>query len=297
MRTTKRFTPAVLRRFKKQGRGTGIYADYIPWHRVGRGDPASAGRSHLRMFRGIQLDLLSDGELAALFWIAMLDNVIDIRVQFPLSLAPAAHELGAYRLLPADCLPGTLEIARQLGIRHPRVNGKGESDWWIPSTDFLVTLQWPGHQPTLLAVCCKESVELTRKRPREKVLLEQHYWQIRESEWLLITEQESDPQAVDTLARTAGWALDPPEPDEAIRQALETLHKMPDCSETCFIRALGDRLGNEEAAKRALWQGVWRGFIPLDLRRGWRPHQPLRLLTPEAFRALNPIASRRSAWN
>ena len=63
MRTTKRFTPAVLDRFKREGRGTGIFQDYIPWHKVSRGDPASSGRSHLVIWRSRLRELLSDGEL------------------------------------------------------------------------------------------------------------------------------------------------------------------------------------------------------------------------------------------
>jgi hypothetical protein len=52
-----------------------------------------------------------------------------------------------------------------------------------------------------------------------------------------------------------------------------------------------------EAAQRALWQAVWTGALPVDLRRGWRPHVPFRVISHAAFWDLNPIAARRSAWN
>lgn len=68
MRTTKRFTPHVLDRFRKLGRGTGTYQNYIPWQRVGRSDPSSMGRSHLQMWNGRQRELLSDQEWVGVFF-------------------------------------------------------------------------------------------------------------------------------------------------------------------------------------------------------------------------------------
>ncbi len=62
MRTEKRFTPKVLERFRREGRGTGTYSDYTPWHRVSRGDPSSKGRSHLIVWMDRQRELLSDQE-------------------------------------------------------------------------------------------------------------------------------------------------------------------------------------------------------------------------------------------
>ena len=296
MRTTKRFTPTLLRRFEKLGRGTGIHCDYIPWHRVGRGDPASIGRSHLRMLRNRQIELLSDGELGTLFWISMLPDVIDIREQYPLSLLPAPHELSPYCLVPHAPYPGTLAIASKFGIRHPRTNGDGTSDSWRMSTDFLLTLRHSGQPPSLLAISCKQSSELQTKRVVNRLRLERAYWLARDVEWLLITENECDSSALNTLARTVGWALETSVHNTAIWIAVGMLREMPNCSETTFIKRLGVCLGDEEMAKRTLWQGVWRGIIPLDLRRGWRPHQPLRLLSMEGFLALNPVAMRRSAW-
>lgn len=77
MRTTKRFTPDVLDRFRREGRGTGVYTEYIPWHRVSRGDPASRGRSHLLNWRGRQRELLSDGELVMTLFVTMLPGIDD----------------------------------------------------------------------------------------------------------------------------------------------------------------------------------------------------------------------------
>ena len=121
MRTTKRFTPTTLARFLKIGRGTGTFGNYIPWHRVGRGDPSSCGRSHLQMWKGRQRELLSDGEWVGLFFAASMENLIDLTEQFPLSLESGRHEMSAYLAdISSSLYPGTLEIAKRLGIKHPK---------------------------------------------------------------------------------------------------------------------------------------------------------------------------------
>ncbi|OIQ70829.1 hypothetical protein GALL_475540 [mine drainage metagenome] len=40
-----------------------------------------------------------------------------------------------------------------------------------------------------------------------------------------------------------------------------------------------------------------RAELPLELRRGWRPHLPVTLLEMDDYFRLNPIISRRSAWS
>jgi hypothetical protein len=129
MRTTKRFTPSVFDRFTRQGRGEGTYANYQAWHQVTRGDPSSRGRSHITNFREQQFDLLSDKEIHVFLFSSMLQNLDDIRVQFPLSLEENPHELAAYDIQHRSRHPGTLEIAKQLNIRHPRVTVK-----WTPKS-------------------------------------------------------------------------------------------------------------------------------------------------------------------
>lgn len=97
MRTTKRFTPKVLARFAREGRGTGIYEEYIPWHRVSRGDPASRGRSHLLEWKDRLRELLSDGELGAQLFAVMLPDLDDSLEQYRLEQEPSQHPLAAYQ--------------------------------------------------------------------------------------------------------------------------------------------------------------------------------------------------------
>ena len=85
MRTEKRFTPKVLERFQREGRGTGTYTDYVPWHRVSRGDPSSKGRSHLIVWMDRQRELLSDHEWGGLNFAGLVPGLIDLAEQFPIS--------------------------------------------------------------------------------------------------------------------------------------------------------------------------------------------------------------------
>lgn len=92
------------------------------------------------------------------------------------------------------------------------------------------------------------------------------------------------------------WALDCSVCEADLEKATTLATELQGRSLTYVLEALNSILGSIDNAKRAFWQAVWCGKIPLDLRRGWRPHQPIILLTEEDFVSLNPIASRRSSW-
>lgn len=297
MRTTKRFTPQVLQRFRRQGRGNGTFADYIPWHCVSRGDPASRGRSHLQMWRHRQCELLSDHEWSILLFVLMLLNLIDVREQFPLSHDEAAHELGAYRADAGDQrFPGTLSIARRLGFRHP-VTAKGEeSESWVMSTDFLLALRTELGAIELLAIAVKTEEESRDKRKRQLLAIEREYWLARGVTWLLITPALYDEEVGLNLRMQMPWMLGDPAPEAAQQIAADTIRHFPGRSLTFILNQLTLALGEIDLAQRAFWQAVLSGKIPMKLRRGWRPHQPIVVLTHADFLAQNPVAAGRSAW-
>lgn len=299
MRTTKRYSPGVLERFERHGRGRGTGLDYVPWHCVSRGDPASRGRSSLMLWGGQYQHLLSDDELVACQFACCTPEVSEIRTQFPLRLDAGAHELSAYDASWASArFPGTLEIAQRLGIKHPVTRGEGRSAFWVMTTDLLLTL---GHDSTtrrLLAVACKPADELTPKRKRELLRIEQAYWAARDVVWLLITPDQYDPSVELTLRRTFAWASGP-------RLAVAMREVATQCARleegrplTLTLERISRTLDSDlTSAQNAFWQSVWSGELPLDPRRGWRPHIPTRYLSTEDFLALNPIATRRSAWS
>lgn len=260
MRTIKRFTPTLLARFTREGRGTGTYLDYIPWHRVGRGDPASLGRSHLMMWRGRQLELLSDGEWVAVLFSTMLPDLLDVREQFKLSLEASTHELASYdyRFGGHKTYPGTREIAKQLGIKHPMVHGDGLSDFWTMTTDQLLLLGETGGQPSLLAIARKPNADELSKRDRQKLLIEKEYWSARGVCWLLLTPDVFEESVGLTLRRGCAWALgDHPLPAQTVRTAVEVVKSTLGYTLTHTIRQLSLELGDDVVAQRAFWQAVW----------------------------------------
>lgn len=296
MRTTKRFTPTVLARFVKQGRGLGTYENYIPWHRVGRGDPSSMGRSHLQMWEGRQREALSDGEWVGLFFAASVHGLMDIIEQFPLSLNESTHESSRYRAdVPPNTYPGTKELAKKLGIKPPITTEKGTSDDWVMTTDMLLVIKHPSGELELLAVAFKPKGGL-KKRAKELLNLEREYWIARGVNWLLITPKLYDSRVALRLRDSMPWALENLLPEKDLLAAALIVSANQGRSLTHIYSVLTEHFGNDDFAKRAFWQAVWSGKIPLDLRRGWRPHVPITLLSDEEFIELNPIASRRSSW-
>lgn len=297
MRTTKRFSPKVLERFRRQGRGQGIFQDYIPWHRVSRGDPSSRGRSHLQQWNGRQREVLSDHEWVILFFSLMLPNLVDVREQYPLCLEEGLDELSQYEEdLSAQRFPGTLEIAKHLGIKHPKTTGYGESSNWVMSTDLLLTLLEPDGKLALLAVSVKLGDELANKRKLELLAIERKYWEVRGVEWLLITPDLYDHAVTLTLRNTMPWALGEAVNEATQNAAIRLAKSCQSRSLTSLLNQLCSQLGDLDLAQRSFWQSVWNGRIPLDLRRGWRPHQAIVLLDQDSFIDLNPVASKRSAW-
>lgn len=298
MRTQKRFTPALLERFTRIGRGTGTYQDYIPWHRVGRGDPSSRGRSHLMMWRERQRELLSDGEWVGLLFSTMMSNLEDVREQHKLLPEGGPHELAMYDVRNGGRdYPGTLAIAKHLGFKHPRVNGDGTSDDWKMTTDQVLVLRLPSGQLELLAVAYKPNDSKLTTRNRQLLAIEKAYWDARGVTWILITPELFAEAVGLTLRRAVPWGLGTAVSTSDIAVAVHAVDQTLGHTFTYTLDSITTVLGDKDLAQRAFWQAVWTGAIPMDLRTGWRPHLPIRLLSPDEFAALNPVLSRRTSWN
>jgi hypothetical protein len=297
MRTTKHFTPDLLDRYRELGRGLGTYESYIPWHRVSRSDPSSRGRSHLVAWRGRHYELLSDGEhIAFLFAVPLLGPKEDLREQFPLALETAPHELAAYDARYAGTeLPGTLAIADRLGIRHPKCNGGGRSAPWVMTTDLLIMCMTCDGTRSLQAISCKDGSKLS-KRAKTLLEIEREYWKQRGATWMLLTPDLYHVLVGRTLQQTYPWALSASAPENALAVTERVVGISAGRSMTYVLQRISDVLHDMQLAQQALWQAIWWGRSPVDLRRGWRPHIPLMPLDLNDFKALNPIASGRSSW-
>lgn len=297
MRTTKRFTPRLLERFYRLGRGLGIFGDYIPWHRVSRSDPSSRGRSHLLQGKDRQHELLSDHEWVAIMFVFMLLDLLDVREQFPLAQQDGIHELGAYRVdIGDERFPGTLALAAMLGFKHPKTTEGDDSANWVMTTDLLIALRNDDGIVELLAVAVKTVDEIVDRRKRELLAIEREYWIARGVTWLLITPALYDEQVGLNLRMQMPWTLGARASARDRQLAVEVVRRFPGRSLTFILQQLEATLGEMDLAQRTFWQAVYSGEIPMSLRRGWRPHQPVVLLPHVDFVAQNPIASRRSAW-
>jgi hypothetical protein len=299
MRKGQRFTPARLERWRLNERGIGTGSGYQPWHQVTRDDPGSRGRSHLIPWRFGRLHhLLSDQELVAFGFASMLAGLHDLREQFPLSIDEHPAEIRAYQTGASSWCPGTLEIAADLGIKHPVARGAGESCPWVMSTDLVVTRTTARTTLALLAISVKLGEDLKRDRTRELLRIEREYWERQGQPWLLITPELHDPFVATAIRFGLPWALQPH--DHGVEQALDwaaVVAELDGLSMRHALGIIGAALGVDLSnAQAALWRAVWRGDLPMNLARPIRPDQPLEFLSREAFWQQNPIASGRSAW-
>lgn len=154
--------PADLKRLKTRGKGVGKdYEPFIYIHELSskgescRSNSDTVGRVH---------HLLSRLELAAFLVFDYSSKTIDIREQFPIPIKDS------------------LEICRQLGIKHPQVSGKLR----VVTTDFLFDLD----KLTPLALAVKYSDELTDSRVIEKLQIEKVYWENKGFKWNIFTDKQ-----------------------------------------------------------------------------------------------------------
>ena len=165
-------------RFLKEGRGQGCGAEYRPWLRVQ--DVSSFGRSsriHSRK-TGREHHLLSDLETAVFLLLDWSNAVTDIREQFPLE---------------RDV---TRRIASEMGVRHP-VDSQSRTEI-VMTTDFLADLRTEDGI-RLIARSVKPSSELDKERTLEKQEIERRYWEAKDVDWGLITEQDLPAQRINNL--------------------------------------------------------------------------------------------------
>jgi len=295
MRTTKRFTRQVLERFERTGRGTGTSNDYLPWHQVGRGDPASSGRSHWHIWKGRQLHLLSDVERVGVFFFRMLPTLSELLEQYLLSFDVASHPLIPYGVGdPTQRYSGTERIAHQLGIRHPRLKGKDGTTSWKMTSDLVGIDTTNLKAPRIVVASIKHTDELS-KRAIQLLYIEKVFWETRGATWLLVTPSLYDAQVKKNLEQSVCWTNENASVHErlvAINLTYQNTH-LP-CHK--LILLIARHLGSVDLAQRSLWQAIWSGQLPVDLARPIRPGLQLKLISAEAFRQLNPVACCRSAW-
>lgn len=155
----------------KEGRGVGEGEDYKPWIVIQ--DVPSRGR--VSRINGIkthrQHEFMSDLETRYFYIVEYLDNIVDIREQYPL----------------LD-LEETMLIAQEQGIKHPREPETQENI--VMTTDFVLTQLLSDGTTKIVARTIKPKEELLNKRVLEKFEIERIYWERRNVSWAIVTEGE-----------------------------------------------------------------------------------------------------------
>lgn len=297
-----RFSPTKLRKWVQEGRGTGTRGEYQPWHKVRRGDPPSRGRSHLLQLYLLNrtVHLLSDGELAIVHFSLLLPGIWDLREQFPLAREDHPCELGAYTTAASGrIVPGSLTLAREMGIKHPRIKIKDDSESWVLTTDLLLTYRDSQNRFQLLAVSVKDphAYGALTERAKDLLRLEREYWRRQDVKWLLLTRDQYSHDVALNLSASATWALAEERANySALIACAEMASELDGQCLTRAIQRLEAKLGiDDQQALRLFWQSVWQRYLPIDLHRHYGPAAPIRTISRDDFLALNPLWTQQSA--
>ena len=171
------FTQDQIQRRIKQGFGQGQGQDYKPWLKIQ--DVPSVGRAHRIYSHRTKRThhLLSDLERAVFFILDWKSSTLDIREQFPLNIED------------------TLEIAKEVGIRHPQMRGEKQ----VMTSDFLVDTA--DIHLSKFVLQAKYSKDLEDKRTIEKLEIESRYWTKKEIPFFLVSERSIS----DVIHKNLSW--------------------------------------------------------------------------------------------
>ncbi|MGE4267049.1 MAG: TnsA endonuclease N-terminal domain-containing protein [Deferribacterales bacterium] len=175
-----RFDEKTIQKRLAEGRGKGEYGNYKPWLTV-RDVSSSKSRSNrpLGWKTGRPHQLLSDNEFKYFLYLEWAENVLDIREQFPLDRED------------------TVRISKETGIKHPFMY----ETYQVLSTDFLILLD----DGRFIARTFKEAKDLENRRNLEKLSIEQIYWQEKDVDWGIVTNNELDPVFVRNVSLLHGF--------------------------------------------------------------------------------------------
>ncbi|WP_276358035.1 TnsA endonuclease N-terminal domain-containing protein [Cohnella caldifontis] len=153
----------------KKGRGQGVGENYQPF--IQAHDNKIASEGWLARHKGWKTKrihhTLSEHERKYLYYCEWLDGVTDIREQWP--------------LLP---LERTMEIAEELGIKHPHQYGKPV----VMTTDFRLTLETKdGSRDVIRTIKPREKLT---DRTLELFEIERVYFAEQGIDWCIITEDK-----------------------------------------------------------------------------------------------------------
>ena len=147
-----------------QGRGTGTFANYIPWYFI-REENSDGTCSAINDFKhGRQMQLLSIAELKVYLENRWRDDVLDIREQFPIL---NVNE--------------TARIATELGYEHPMYEG----ELAIMTTDLLI-VKTDGTFEAISVKVNEDALGDDNSTTRKKLRIEETFWLRHRIPWKLV---------------------------------------------------------------------------------------------------------------
>ncbi|MEC5424276.1 TnsA endonuclease N-terminal domain-containing protein [Virgibacillus sp. C22-A2] len=179
---TNHWSKEKLERYKKEGRGKGVGAEYKPWQNTY--EFSSKGRA-TRLY-GVKTgrihQLHSDNQYRAFLLFEFNSMVIDIRESFPL-------------------LDVQEVIDDKEDLRFDKFTDKVTKEPYVLTTNFLLTVKDNDGEEMDIARTIKNTTELKRKITFEKLEIERRYWQQKGIDWKVITEKQLPRQ----LAKNIEW--------------------------------------------------------------------------------------------
>ncbi|WP_224013720.1 TnsA endonuclease N-terminal domain-containing protein [Paraburkholderia tropica] len=256
MKKRRDITLADISRWRSFGLGTGTSAEYRPWLTIR--DVPSRGRKSRPwgITTGRVHHLLSDNELHFFLCADQAAQVLDIREQYP--------------LFPQE---STLQIAANLGIRHPYY--PRSTTPVVLTTDFVLTIRRPDGTNGLRAYSIKSSQEFRERgalRVLEKLELERRYWCALNVPWSIVTEREFDNVRIanlEWLSHSVYAKCDIPleRLSEFLQFVVTSWTDQRPLSDMLDLATAMLGLQSRDVADRLFRYCVWRRLVEVDLRK------------------------------
>ncbi|MDA2394500.1 TnsA endonuclease N-terminal domain-containing protein [Bacillus cereus] len=181
MKRGRMWTWKKMRKWIDEGRGLGEGSEYQPWITVNDFPSKGIVSRELGLKTKRMHHFLSRLEYNYFLLLDYSKHVIDIREQYPLLDLELA-----------------MEIAKEKKIKYPTDSRSGTP--YVMSTDFIITIN-ENHCEKIIARTVKPSNELGKKRVQEKFEIESCYWEQKNIDWGIITEQDIPLPLVNNLKR------------------------------------------------------------------------------------------------
>lgn len=275
-----RVTLKHINQWIAEGRGYGHGTSYRPWIKIKtRGLP---GKGNLQFKYIPELGrhghLLSAGELS-LVRVLLYLGVADLREQFPCWPWPFYHPLYQHPNFSPSPIPwssGTLEIARRIGVSHPRY--PGTSLFHVPTIDVLATVQGnPHYRAVAFSVKPDPSEKSLSEWDAAKLAIQKTYCEELEIPWHLISGDDIPNSLSENLKVLLPYSIPKPELDDALKKFSDLLTpKLLDGEpiSVCIATATTKLGMTNELGHELFHRGLWFKSLPIDLREPWVLSEP-----------------------